>query len=220
MATAASSVMGLAEYILKDAGNDRWTETELLDWINDAQKAVVLVKPDANPVIEAVVLSSGSRQDLPATAVQLLDATYNMGTTGSTVGNAITIVDRGIMDACYPGWRNESTSTVVKHVIYDPVKLPKKYWVYPPSPGTNYIEIISAKIPTLLTASSENLTLGDEYVPAVLDWVLYRSFSKDAEYNESANRALVHLDAFQMGLGMRDESENRFAPRRGQGGLA
>lgn len=220
MATAASTIMDRAEYILKDAGNDRWTEAELLIWLNEGQRAIVLVKPDANATMEAVQMSSGTEQSLPTSAIQLLDATYNMGTDGSTVGDAVTIVDRGIMDACYPGWQNETAATTIKHVIYDPVKLPKKYWIYPQSDGTNYLQIITGKLPSDVAAKENNINLDDEYVPALMEWILYRAFSKDAEYNETSERALMHLDSFQTLLGVREESEQRFAPRRSPGGLA
>lgn len=220
MATAASTIMDSAEYILKDTGNDRWTEAELLIWLNEAQRQIVLLKPDANATMEAVQMSSGTEQSLPATAIQLLDATYNMGTNGSTVGNAVTIVDRAMMDACYPGWQNATAAAVIKHVIYDPVKLPKKYWIYPQSDGTNYLQIITGKLPTDCATKAANVGLDDEYVPALTEWVLYRAFSKDAEFNETAERALIHLDAFQVILGIREESEHRFAPRRSPGGLA
>jgi hypothetical protein len=220
MATAASVIMDHAEIILKDTTNTRWTEAELLDWVIEGQGQIVTLKPDANADIESVVLSAGTIQDLPSTATQLLDATYNMGLTpGTTYGNAVTIVDRAMMDACYPGWQTEAANVVVKHVIYDPVKMPKKFWVYPQSAGANYLQIITAKIPATIASKAANINLGDEYVPVLLDWVLFRCFSKDAEYNESMERALAHLESFRMALGMRETNETKFAPRRSAKGL-
>lgn len=221
MATAASVIMDRAETILQDTSNARWTEAELLDWLNEAQGVIVQVKPDSNAVIEAVLMSSGGIQSLPSTAIQLLDATYNMGTDdGTDYGNAITIVDRAMMDACYPGWQTATAATVVKHVIYDPIKLPKKYWIYPQSDGTNYIQIITAKIPSDVAAKANDIQLADEYVPAIMEWMLYRALSKDAEYVATADSALVHLEGFQSLLGIREKSETQFAPRRDAGGLA
>ena len=221
MSTAAGGILDKAEIILKDSSNLRWSAAELLDWLIEAQGQIVLLKPDANAVQEAVVLSSGTLQSLPATSTQLIDVTYNMGLTpGTTYGDAISLVDRGIMDACYPGWQTESSSTTVNHVIYDPVKLPKKFWVYPQSPGTNYIQIITAKIPATVADAAAAINLADEYVPALMDWILFRAFSKDAEYNPSVERALAHLDSFRQQLGIRDKMEDKMAPQSTQGGNA
>ena len=220
MSTLASAIVDKAELILKDSTNDRWDAAELLDWLIEGEGIVVRFKPDANAVIEAMVLASGTLQDLPSTGIQLLDVTYNMGLTpGTTYGDAITIIDRGTMDACYPGWQTATSAVVVKHVIYDPIKLPKKFWVYPQSPGTNYIQLITAKLPGTIASLATNINLSDEYVPILMDWILFRAFSKDAEYNPSVERALAHLDAFRTQLGVQDSSETKFAPRRSQGGL-
>ena len=221
MATLASVIVDKAELILKDSANNRWEAAELLDWLIEGEGIVVTLKPDANAVDESVVLSAGTLQSLPATATQLLDVTYNMGLTpGTTYGDAITVVDRGLMDSCYPGWQTEAENATVKHVIYDPAKLPKKFWVYPKSPGTNYIQIITAKIPGTIASLATNINLGDEYASALMDWVLFRAFQKDAEYNPSVERALTHLDSFRTQLGIRENLESKFAPKRTQGGLA
>jgi len=220
MSTLASVIVDKAELILKDSSNGRWEAAELLDWLIEGEGIVVTFKPDANAVQEAVVLTAGTLQSLPSTATQLLDVTYNMGLTpGTTYGDAITIVDRGLMDSCYPGWQTETASAIVKHVIYDPVKLPKKFWVYPKSLGTNYIQIITAKIPGTIASLATAINLADEYAAPLMDWVLFRAFQKDAEYNPSVERALTHLDSFRTQLGIRENLEDKFAPRRTQGGL-
>ena len=221
MATLASVIVDKAELILKDSSNGRWGADELLDWLIEGEEVIVTLKPDANATQESVVCTAGTLQSLPATATQLLDVTYNMGLTpGTTYGDAISIIDRGTMDACYPGWQTESASTTVKHVIYDPIKLPKKFWVYPQSPGTNYIQIITAKIPGGIASLATAINLGDEYATPLMDWVLFRAFQKDAEYNPSVERALLHMDSFRTQLGIREDLEEKFAPRRSQGGLA
>lgn len=221
MATLASVIIDKAEIVLKDSANGRWPAAELLDWLIEGEEVIVTLKPDTNATQESVVLSAGTLQSLPATSTQLLDVTYNMGLTpGDTYGDAISLVDRGIMDSCYPGWQTEPASTTVKHVIYDPVKLPKKFWVYPKSPGTNYIQLITSKIPGGIASLATAINLSDEYATPLMDWVLFRAFQKDAEYNPSVERALSHLDAFRQYLGIRDKMEDKMAPQSSQGGTA
>ena len=221
MSTLASVIIDKAEIILKDSSNARWAAAELLDWLIEGEEVIVTLKPDANATEEAVLLDAGTLQSLPSTATQLLDVTYNMGIIdGTTYGDAISLVDRGTMDACYPGWQTADASATVKHVIYDPVKLPKKFWVYPKSAGTNYIQIITAKIPAGIATAATVINLADEYATPLMDWVLFRAFQKDAEYNPSVERALSHLDAFRQYLGIRDNMEDKMAPQSSQGGNA
>lgn len=218
MATAAQTIIDKVVYDLKDSKNNRWPLPDLLSYLNDGQEAIVLLKPDVNAVIESVQLVVGSIQDLPSTAIQMLEATYNMGTDGTTVGDPISIVDRAIMDACYPGWRVAAAATSVKHVIYDPKKLPKKYWIYPKSDGSNYIEIVTSKIPTACTALGSNIALGDEYKIVLYHYVMARAFSKNAETADAA-KAQSHITYVVNALDVQEQSEDIFKPKRSQGGL-
>lgn len=217
MTTTAQSIIDKAEITLQDTTNIRWSEAELLGYLNDGQEAIVLLKPDANAVIETVQLASGSIQDLPtlaSTAILLMDVTNNMGTDGSTRGNAISIADRGTMDACFPGWMIDTANTTVKHVIYDSKKLPKKFWVYPQSDGTNYIEIITSQTPTAVASVGNNISIGDEYAVLLQDYILYKAFAKDAEYNDGGQRANMHLQLFIQAVNGRDDNEMAMRPVR------
>jgi hypothetical protein len=215
MATAVNGLIDQAEEILQDSGNDRWSATEHLAWLNFGQKAIVRHKPDAYPVKAAVQLASGLWQALPSASSLLLDATMNMGTDGSTVGVPISLVDRKWMDTALPTWTTETASTTVKHVIYDPKTQPKAYMVYPQSDGTNYIEIVTSDIPADASAGG-NITLGDEYAEALLDYMLFRAYSRDADYVENAQRAAYYWQSFLMNIGDWDRMETLMHPKKGQ----
>lgn len=212
--STAQSIIDKAEILLQDSANDRWAAADHLLWLNEAQREVVKEKPDANPVIESVLLAAGSLQSLPAGAVQLLDVTCNMGTTGTTEGDSITVVDRKLMDTFSPSWRSASASTEVTHVIYDPKRVPKKFWVYPKSPGTNYIEIITGKLPNDVALIGDQITLDQEYDVAIMHYILFMAHSIDAEYAGNAQLAQAHYSAFLNALGIRDAMEERINPKR------
>jgi hypothetical protein len=41
----------------------------------------------------------------------------------------------------------------------------------------------------------------------MLDYMLYRAYSKDAEYAANAQRAVAHFQAFQNALGVKSQTE-------------
>ena len=112
MATVTvASIVVKVQTILQDVTGIRWPEAELLGWLNDGQREVVLYKPNAFVTNENLQLVQGTRQDLPASGVQLIDVVRNMGTSGSAPGRAIRITMREILDAQVPDWHNPAITT-------------------------------------------------------------------------------------------------------------
>lgn len=216
MATAVNDLVDAAEEVLGDSSNERYAAAELIGWMNFGAKAIIRLKPDANPNRQSVNLTAGLWSSLPSGATLLLDVTMNMGTDGSTEGTPITIVDRKWIDAALPTWTTETAATTVKHVIYDPKTNPKEFAVYPQSDGTNYIEIVTSDIPTTMAAEG-NISIGDEYAEALIDYMLYRAYSRDADYVENANRAVAYWQSFLMNIGEWDRMEEFMNPKKGQG---
>lgn len=186
----AGHIFTRAELLLHDSTNIRWVETELLQWLNEGQREVVMLKPDAYSTTESVALEAGTKQMLPAAGTMLLDIIRNMGLTpGTTPGTACRLTRRRVLDDQIPGWHNATGAASVDHWVYEPEINPRVYYVYPQSLGTNYLEICYAKAPTEVVAASGTITLDDIYSPALLNYILYRAYSKDADYAANAQRA-------------------------------
>jgi hypothetical protein len=200
----ASAIIDKAEVILQDTTNVRWTADELLGWLNDAQREIALIKPDASVKTIAVLLSSGTKQTLGSgttgDAIMLLKVIRNMGTTGSVPGNAIRVVSGEILDAQRPAWHTETSAAAAVHFIYDP-RNPKQFYVYPPNTGTGWVEIMYSCSPANVAAVGNTITVDDVFSNAILDYILYRAYSKDVEYAGNADRAVKHYMAFQNSLG-------------------
>ncbi len=201
MTVAINDIIDDAEIILNDTTNVRWAATELLAWANAAQIEIIKLVPHANTLYASVLLTSGTKQTLASGSIRLIDIIRNMGLTpGTTAGNAITMVTKGHLDKMFPDWHTTTASTTVKHFMYDPAT-PKIFWVYPQSPGTNYVDIITSVVPTAMTAGT-NIDLDDEYRSAILDYILYRGYQKDADFNPEDKRVIGHWQAFMGGLGV------------------
>jgi len=208
----AQNIVDRAETILQDTTNVRWASTELLQWLNDGQREVVLLKPDANPVNESVQMTAGTKQTIPATGVQLIDVVRNMGDNGTTVGDVITFLKRNVLDSGNRDWHAESQDSAHDHFCFDE-RDPKHFYVYPPSDGANYVEIVYSAAPADI-AIDATITLDDVYANALLDYILYRAYSKDAEFAANAQRAAMAYAAFLRSLGMREEAEKIYDPAK------
>lgn len=193
----ARAVIEKAQIILQDTTGIRWpSDTELLGWLNDGQREVMVFKPNANVKNVAVKLVTGTKQSLPADGVQLIDVVRNMGADGNTPGRAIRIVMREILDAQVPNWHAATAAADAKHYMYTMLD-PKTFYVYPPQPSSNqgYAEIVYGATPADATINGA-ITLDDIYQNVLVDYILYRAYSKDTEYAADQNRAASHQSAY------------------------
>ena len=90
MTVTVQSVLDRVQQTLQDTGGIRWSSTnELILWVNDAQKEIALLKPDATAVNTTSTLVAGTKQSLPADGNRLLNVTRNMKAAEKTF--AVTV---------------------------------------------------------------------------------------------------------------------------------
>jgi hypothetical protein len=206
-------IIDRAEEILQDTTNVRWTQATLLGYLNDAQREIVLYRPDANPVNESFTLQQESKQTIPAAGLRLLNIYKN----NSPTTKPITHIEKRVLDDQIEDWHG-TTGTTVEHYIYDPVD-PKVFYVYPhPSGGGHTISIVYSSAPSNITISDFStattvISLDDIYANAILDYILYRSYLKDAEYAGDINRAGAYLQSFQSAIGIKNQVDAGTSPR-------
>ena len=202
MALTPSDILTRAADIIQDQTNVRWPQDELLRYLNDARREIAVVRPDLYATTSTVTLVSGTKQALPTDGIRLIDVIRNM--PGGSAGAAIRIVEREILDAQKPSWHTETSSTVIKHFMYDE-RNPRVYYLYPPATASHQIELTYGQTPTDIAIgniSSTQLTQEDVYTGAMVDYVCYRAFSKDSEYAGNAGRAQAHYGQFINSLGL------------------
>lgn len=196
----ASSVIERAQTILQDTTGVRWpADSELLGWLNDGQREIVLLKPNAYVKHSAHRLVAGAKQALPDDGVQMIDVVCNLGIAGSMPGRAVRIVERSVLDAQVPNWYASAPAAEVKHYCYSPLD-PKTFYVYPPQPVVNqgFVELVYGANPADATLTGA-ITLDDIYQNVLVDYVLYRAFSKESEAGDN-QRASLHRGAFEAAL--------------------
>ena len=222
MATiTGTSIITKAATLIQDTTGIRWPRDELVEWLNDGQREVVLLKPEAAITNASIKLSSNqTKQTIPANGITLIDITRNMGTDGVTAGNAIRIVSREVMDAQTPSWHSDTNSLgIVLHYMFD-TRDPKTFYVYPKSPQVPwYVEAIISTSPSNTNDTGTPIGIDDIYSNALLDYVLYRAYSKDATYAQNAQLAVAHYQAFSGSLGVKSQIELSHNPNLAVGAM-
>jgi hypothetical protein len=209
-AILASSLISTARKALLDTDGVRWGTSDLLGYLNDGQREVLILKPDAYTITTSILLSAGTKQDVPANCVQLHKLVRNMGLDGNTPGNSITIVDMQHLDKVKPSWHSVTASPTVIHYMFD-VKNPKTFWTYPKNTGTGYVEAILAAVPPDVPSSTSAITLDDIYSNALVNYMLHKAYAMDADFAANEKLAVLYYQNFAnalMGKDMRENAED------------
>lgn len=190
----AQAIIDKASTTLLDKKAVRWTVSDLLDYLNEAQRNVVLLKPSAYTVNQSQRLAAGTKQTLVEGALMLLDVIRNLGSGGNKPGRPVKRIERSLLDSQVPNWHASRAETDIRHFTYDINDL-KTFYCWPPSNGNGYIDILCSVTPPVM-AASDSIALDDVYEGALLSFVLYRAFLKEADYASDPTRAASYLSFF------------------------
>jgi hypothetical protein len=156
---------------------ERWTEVEMVRYINFGQMAIATYLPHAGSRVDALKLSPGTRQDLTLVplanikpsdgsaaadtyGISLIDVVRFMGADGITPGSIIRRVDQYTKDTNDPDWHTR-TATKPTTFIADG-RVPKTFYVSPGVPvGTAvWAEIKWLAAPNTVPPLSSTKSLG------------------------------------------------------------
>ncbi|OWY39338.1 hypothetical protein CEK28_08440 [Xenophilus sp. AP218F] len=200
----AKDVIDEASILLSDPTNITWTRKELLVWLNAGQRAIVVIRPDACCRNEWVELSGDGRQELPAGGLALIDVVRN------AMYQAVTQVSRATLDANNRDWHKEVPTKNTLHYVFDP-RYPRYFYVFPrPESGTG-IELVYSTAPTPCLKESDSIAIPDTYANALIDYMVYRAFSKAGEA-ANANAAAAYYQTFKDTMGVKTQTDQAFAP--------
>jgi hypothetical protein len=219
MTITAQSIIRRATDLLQDPTSVRWPVNELVRWLNDAQRAIIKVRPDAMNTMATMRLSAGTRQSLTSgtasagvaalspAPVKLIEITRNVA--ASSAKKSVRLVERAILDAQTPGWHGITPVVDVLHYMYDP-RDPRSFYVYPPATNLAELEVMYSAYPTDITEPADgalygavtgNVSLPDIYADDLLNLVMARAYSKDSEYAGDVNRAASYIGLVTASLG-------------------
>lgn len=201
----ASDIISRVRIVLNDLAGTHWADSELLSWINDGQLLVAVIRPDSVARTAAVELVAGSKQSIPADGIRLLDAVRNVG------GRAIRIIDRDTLDLFDANW-HKATAGEIKHYVYDN-RVPMDFYVYPNAKAGQQIEITYSKTPAKAATTGSTLAVADIYQDIIVNYVLFRAYSKDAEHAANAALASTYLNIINSLSGVKLSKDVAFSPQ-------
>jgi len=208
MATKVRSLLNRAAALLNDEEFVRWKEAELLEWLNDGQKAVARgPATDAYVLRDDITCVAGTVQDLPGDTVRLIDVVKAVAT-----GSAILQADYALVDILAGQWR-AAAAAEAQNFFYDE-RNPKQVELYPPQIGGELIEILYNAMPANALVNG-SIAIDDAYADALIDYMVYRALSKDTEDTATdLRKADAFYKAFLVGAGFKDATDALIEPPR------
>lgn len=204
MAFAAQVVIDRVIRILQDKEFTQWGLADLLDWLDEAVKRTVALRPDTAAQAVSFDLVAGARQQLPATATHLIRLDRNVA------GRVCSQVKREDLDDFNPNWPAEASQALVHEWMFDR-QSPKFFWVSPPNNGAGEVEAIVAVAPGAVTGIGSTVELDESLAGPLTDYVLHRAFDQSTE--EGMKRlAQGYFTMFMQGLGTYHQVREVTAP--------
>ena len=209
------------EDVLQDS-NVRWPRVELQNWLNESYLQIALLRPDASSKTGTLTCVAGSRQTITSgfsTALRLLDVVRNLASSSNK--KVVRLIERSVLDDQRPAWHYDTASVNIQNYTFD-VRQPKEFFVFPPATTSAQLEVVYADLPGThslseanlhpTTGSAEVIKVDDTYLSVITDWILYRAFSKDAEFAANAARAGAHYQTFMSSIGNKTQSDVGSSP--------
>jgi hypothetical protein len=190
--TPAEIIVEVRRIVQDTSAPYRYSDTDLLGYINQTLKRMALLRPDLFGVIADVATTASSAvQTLPTDAIRLIDVFSVKG------GGAVTETDRETMDRNYPSWSVEAAGTPVNFMRH--VKNPTRFFLYPPPAAGIELVVEYAKVPDTYAINDDIDAIPAAFMPTLVSGTVFLSQSIDDEH-VSSGRAKLFLDAFTQDL--------------------
>jgi hypothetical protein len=204
-------IVSRARLVLDDANTTGWSNDELALWINDACLFVALLRPDSCVVNANMTLAAGSRQSIASLTppgLRLLDVVYNV-----TTGRAMRMVDRRRLDSTNPTWHAADGAAPTDYTFDN--RDPTTFYVSPPAAAGQQLNIVYSRVPVKITAAelnSADLSPPDIYLDPIVNYVLFRAKSKEAEHAADLATAGAYRQLAEVLLGAKAGVDKAFSP--------
>lgn len=197
--------------LLTDTTNVTWTLDKVQGWLSEAQRQIVLLRPDANSIAEEFTPVAGStKQSLPTDAFRLLDIPHTI--VSGLPSSAITIVSRITLDKFTRSWHNVAEVDEPLHYVYND-QVPEVFYLYPKPSASTRIEIHVSKIPDEPDFNADpDVTIHSGYEAAMIQYAVWRCLSRADDQSPDTQAAELAYQKFIQLLGMEAQSKNAVSP--------
>ena len=208
MGVSVDTIISSVAVTLLDTAHTTWPRSELVGYLNEAQRTVCFLKADAYTKLEPVDLVAGTNQQIPTDGVAVFDVTQNIGTK-----LRITLVDYELLDETNRFWADPIyAQTDVQHWASDP-RSPLRFSVAPPNDGNGQVLMSYGATPPVLTDSSgEETGLLPTYQYALECYVLAKAYAKNSK-RQDLNKTNGYMNEFRGSLGIKSQSQVAVSPK-------
>lgn len=214
MAIRTQSVIDRIDSVTSDTSRKRFSLARISLWMNEAQSVISEASANATAAYRAVSLVAGAHQSLAndptAGWIRLHKVVCNADSGGAPVGASVRQVSADQLDQVVRAWRAGPAAATIEYATDE--RDPKAFSVFPPAVAGSKLFVLASTRPgpvcvlnlsqTALLDAAEVIGLSDGLDVPMVDWVLYRLFSRDSSDPAYQARAKDHLAAAQLALGV------------------
>lgn len=208
MSIDAQALLGRLAELLTDEGLDFWTKAYQAKSINEAVRAIIRLKPDANyKRVAFTCVAATALQPLPIEVVKLLDVEGVLDAGGqitcSIKANSINELNRQERN-----WRQASATDKLEFFIYEDTK-PREFWLYPRPVSGLKVSLVYSFFPELITKDSEVLAFSPQFENDIINYCLWRAWLREGtEQKIISARQIFHEE-----LGLITQVDDATHPR-------
>jgi len=190
------SIINIARSIYNDQDTVslRISNIDLLGYVNDGLKECSVVAPQYFKTSGDFSCTEGqTEQAITFSNAQAIDQVVRIKD-----GKAVLPMDLMAMSAFNPDWASDAAAPAQNWTRFsgDPLR----FYIYPKAPDMQLLEVIYIRNPQTYTLNDAITEVPESVAPALADYVIYRSESRDDEHSNSG-RAVSHYQAFVQKLG-------------------
>jgi hypothetical protein len=199
----AQELMDTVRLILSDelgvSADQLWTDTELLEYANDAQKEASI---RARLLVDSATAAIANVTMIAGTAIYTLDTRVIDIIRAKVVGTtnpALYQTTKTVLDLTDDDW--ESTSGIPRSYIFEEISAHlKKLQLYPnpAAPGTLNLTVV--RLPLADMAVGDEPEIQEHLHSDLKFWMVYRAFQKqDTKVNQDAKTVGLTKEKFYLG---------------------
>lgn len=170
----------------------RYSDTELLGYANQALKRIAVLRPDLFAKITDFSTVAGEViQTAPSDSLRIMEVFRVKN------GASIRETNRETLDQTYPDWANDDPGPTVNWMRH--VRNANRFFIYPKAPASQTLVLEYAQAPKNYSLGETVALLPDAYLPVVIDGTIFLAESIDNEHVNS-NRAQLFQQSFVQSL--------------------
>jgi len=205
---ASALISQLRVTLLDPSPGTTWTDAMLLGYLNSAERAACLLRPELYTIRGAVSLAAGTEQSLPAGSTALFRLLHN-----ATSKRACRLVDQSLVDAMSPYGAAATQELDVTDYALDQRER-TRYRVWPPNNGSGSVIAIRGAVPTAIASTGSAINLDDIYEDPLKQYVLGECYAANTKRQDLAKAAAARGEFAKM-LGVSAQSVVAVMPRTG-----